>query len=100
MYVVGMVLILAAVTFIPRAFPFAFFKKKIQNRFIQSFLFYVPYAVLSALTFPAIFSVTSNLYLSLIGTGCALTLSFFIKKFYIVSILSVILVYIFSYCFY
>ena len=44
--------IMAVVTYIIRVLPLAIFKKKIQNRFIRSFLAYVPYAVLAAMTFP------------------------------------------------
>lgn len=54
----GMVLaataVMALVTYLPRMLPMAVIKRKIQNRFIRSFLTYVPYAVLSAMTFPAI----------------------------------------------
>lgn len=60
----GMVLaatgVMALVTYLPRMLPMAVFKKKIQNRFIRSFLTYVPYAVLSAMTFPAILYSTSE----------------------------------------
>jgi branched-subunit amino acid transport protein len=37
------------------------FSKKIQSSFIRSFLYYVPYAVLSAMTFPAIFYCTQSM---------------------------------------
>ena len=54
------VAIMAVVTYIIRVLPLAIFKKKIQNRFIQSFLAYVPYAVLAAMTFPAILFSTAE----------------------------------------
>ena len=60
----GMVLaataVMALVTYLPRMLPMAVIKRKIQNRFIRSFLTYVPYAVLSAMTFPAILYSTSD----------------------------------------
>jgi len=65
------VLIMALVTYIPRMLPLAIFKKKIKNRFIRSFLAYVPYAVLAAMTFPAILFCTGgavNIDLSQITT--------------------------------
>ena len=48
------VAIMALVTYIPRMLPLAIFRKKIKSRFIRSFLAYVPYAVLAAMTFPEI----------------------------------------------
>lgn len=60
----GMVLaataVMALVTYLTRMLPMAVFKKKIQNRFLRSFLTYVPYAVLSAMTFPAILYSTAE----------------------------------------
>ena len=40
------VAVMALVTYLPRVLPLAIFRKKINNRFVKSFLFYVPYAVL------------------------------------------------------
>ena len=51
-------LVMAGVTYLLRAAPILIFQKKIENQFIQSFLFYVPYAVLAAMTFPAILTST------------------------------------------
>ena len=53
-------LIMAGVTYLLRAAPILIFQKKIENSFIQSFLFYVPYAVLAAMTFPAILMSTRS----------------------------------------
>ena len=41
------VAVMALVTYLPRVLPLAIFRKKINNRFVKSFLFYVPYAVLA-----------------------------------------------------
>ena len=54
------VLIMALVTYLTRMLPLAIFKKKITNRFVRSFLAYVPYAVLAAMTFPAILYSTAE----------------------------------------
>lgn len=52
--------IMAITTYLIRMLPMVLFKKKIQNEFIQSFLYYVPYAVLAAMTFPDIFTSTRS----------------------------------------
>ena len=69
--------LMAGVTYLIRAIPFAFFTRKIKNRYIRSFLAYVPYAVLSAMTFPAIFYSTGSLMTACCGTAIALILAFF-----------------------
>ena len=47
-------LVMAGVTYLIRMLPLALFRKKISSRFVRSFLYYVPYAVLSAMTLPSI----------------------------------------------
>ncbi|MEG1500965.1 MAG: AzlD domain-containing protein, partial [Clostridiales bacterium] len=54
-YLISAMVFMALITYLIRFLPFAIFKKNIENRFFQSFLYYVPYSVLSAMTFPAIF---------------------------------------------
>ena len=48
------VILMAIVTYIPRAFPVVFLRKKLESRFLRSFLYYVPYAVLGAMIFPKV----------------------------------------------
>ena len=50
---------MAGITYLLRAIPFALISKKIDNTYIKSFLFYLPYAVLSCMTFPAIIYATN-----------------------------------------
>ncbi len=51
--------IMAGVTYLIRMLPLVLIKKRIKNRFLLSFLYYIPYAVLSVMTIPAIFWSTS-----------------------------------------
>ncbi len=67
---------MAGVTYLIRMIPFTLFTKKIESRFVKSFLYYVPYAVLSAMTFPAIFYSTGNSISAWVGTVVALILAF------------------------
>ena len=53
-------IVMAGVTYLIRAIPLTVFTGKIENRFIKSFLAYVPYAVLGAMTFPAIINATHS----------------------------------------
>lgn len=51
---------MAAVTYIIRVLPLTIFRKQVKNRFIKSFLYYVPYATLAAMTFPTIIYATQS----------------------------------------
>ena len=68
--------LMAGVTYLIRMLPFTLFTKKIESTYIKSFLYYVPYAVLSAMTFPAIFYSTGNIVASTMGTIVALILAY------------------------
>ena len=65
--------IMAGVTYLIRVVPFTVFRKKIQNHFLQSFLYYIPYAVLSAMT---IFYSTGNVITAAVGTVVAVLLAY------------------------
>lgn len=70
------IFIMALVTYIPRMFPLVFMKRKIQNRTIRSFLYYVPYAVLAAMTFPEILFSTASVISGIVGLLTALFLAY------------------------
>ena len=54
------IVVMAGVTYLIRMLPLALLRKKLRSRFIKSFLFYVPYAVLAVMTVPAIFESTGS----------------------------------------
>ena len=67
--------VMAGVTYLIRMLPLVLFRRKIQSRFVKSFLYYVPYAVLGAMTFPAIIYSTSGIPASCAGLIVALLLA-------------------------
>ena len=69
-------LVTAGVTYLTRMIPLVLMKGKIKNRFILSFLHYIPYAVLSVMTVPAIFFATDSAIPAIGGFLTALLLSF------------------------
>ncbi len=69
--------VMAGVTYLIRMIPFTLFRRKIKSRFIQSVLYYIPYAVLSAMTFPSIFYSTDSPITAAIGTVTAIILAYF-----------------------
>lgn len=52
--------VMGAVSFAIRALPMTLLRRPIENRFLQSFLYYIPYVTLAVMTFPAILSATST----------------------------------------
>ena len=80
------VAIMALITYLIRVLPITVFRKKITSIWLQSFLYYVPYAVLAALTFPAIFTATGNVVTSVAGTVVALILAYFDTGLVIVAV--------------
>ena len=60
-------LILAGSTYLIRAVPFAALQKKITNRYVRSFLYYIPYSVLAAMTLPAALYATGNVIAAVAG---------------------------------
>lgn len=95
-YMILMALTMAGVTYIIRMIPMVFFKGEIKSTFIKSFLYYVPYAVLTAMTFPSVFFITGNAYSSLIGTCVALIGAASKKSLVVVAILSVLSILVFE----
>ncbi len=70
------ILLMAFVTYLIRALPLTLIRKEIKSKFIKSFLHYVPYATLAAMTFPAILYATDYMIASIVGFGVALLLAF------------------------
>lgn len=67
---------MALVTYLVRVLPLVLIKRKIQDRFVLSFLHYMPYAVLSVMTVPAVFFATDHILSAVAGVAAALALAF------------------------
>ncbi len=69
-------LVMAGVTYLIRVIPFVLINKKIENRFLNSFLYYIPYTVLAAMTFPAILYATGNMLSAVAGLLAAIFIAY------------------------
>ena len=67
----GAIAVMAAVTYLLRAVPLVALRKRITNPWLLSFLYYVPYAVLTAMTIPAIIFATESRVSGLVALGVA-----------------------------
>lgn len=85
---------MAGVTYLIRMIPFTFMRKKIKSVFIRSFLYYVPYAVLGAMTFPYIFYSTGSIITASAGAAAALVLAYFNKSLITVAVCSSVVAFI------
>lgn len=54
------IFVMAAVSYAIRVLPLTLIRKEIKNRFLRSFLYYVPYVTLAVMTFPAIVEATQS----------------------------------------
>jgi branched-subunit amino acid transport protein len=88
------ILTMAVVTYLIRMIPLAVFQKKIQNQFLRSFLYYVPYACLMAMTFPAVLYATGNLLSALAGVVVAVVLALREKSLAVVALFSCVAVFV------
>lgn len=86
-------LVMAGVTYFIRMLPLTLIRKPIRSRFLRSFLSYVPYAVLGAMTIPDIFYATGSLYTALIGLAAALFMAWKEKSLVAVAITACAAVY-------
>ena len=82
------ILVMAVTTYLIRALPLTLFKKPIKNRFLKSFLHYVPVACLTAMTFPAILYATENMISGAVGLAVALVLAYCRRSLILVSVAS------------
>ena len=81
-------LIMAGVTYLVRMIPMVLIKEKIKNKYILSFLHYIPYTVLSVMTVPACFYATDSPLTAAVGFAIAIIASLFERTLIQVAALS------------
>lgn len=93
MYLIICMFILALVTYMPRVIPLVI-NKQIESTYIKSVLYYMPYYVLGAMTFPAVLYSTNSLLFSLIGTLVGVALAYKEQSLIKVAMASVAIIYL------
>lgn len=79
---------MALTTYLIRVLPLTIFRKPIKSRFLRSFLYYVPYACLTAMTFPAILSSTESILSGAVALAVAVLLAYRGKSLIVVALSS------------
>ena len=70
------ILIMALTIFMIRVLPLTLIRKKIKNKILRSFLFYVPYVTLAVMTFPAIIYATESIWSGVAALAVGVVLSY------------------------
>lgn len=69
--------VMALVTYLIRVLPLTLIRKQIKNKFLKSFLYYVPYVTLAVMTFPAIIHATQSIYSGLLALVVGIVVAWF-----------------------
>ena len=91
--------VMFAVTYATKAIGLLFVKKPIKNKYVKSFLYYLPYSVLAVMVFPTILFSTSTIWSGVAGTLVALVLAYFRRGLLVVSVASIATVFLVEMCF-
>ena len=88
------IFIMAAVTYLIRVLPLTLVRKKITNRILRSFLYYVPYVTLAVMTFPAVIEATSSVWSGLAALVIGVVLAYVGVSLFGVAVCSCLAVFI------
>ena len=83
----GYLLVMSVVSFIIRVLPVTLIRQQIKNRFIRSLLFYLPYATLAVMTFPAILTISENPLCGAAAFAASLLTAWFTKNLFLSALL-------------
>lgn len=81
------ILIMAAVSFVIRTLPVTLIRRQIKNRFVRAFLYYLPYATLAVMTFPAILLISENPWCGAAAFAASLVTAWVTKNLFLSALL-------------
>ena len=84
-YMLAGIAVMSGVTWAIRMIPLALIRRRFKNRFLLSFLYYLPYGVLAAMIYPAVFTSCGSVAASAVGAAAAIILAFFKAKLIVVA---------------
>ena len=82
------IIVMGVVSFIIRVTPLTLIRRQIKNRFIRSLLYYLPYATLAVMTFPAILSISENPLCGAAAFAAALLAAWFTKNLFLSAVIA------------
>ena len=93
-YFITALAVMAGVTYLIRLLPLLFIRRRITNRFIRSFLYYVPYVTLAVMTFPDILYATNSVFSGLLALIAGAALAWSGRSLFTVAVLSCVMVFV------
>lgn len=93
-YYLGVLAVTCIVTYLIRMIPLTVFQKEIKSRFLKDFFYYIPYAVLGAMTFPAILYSTRSVISAGIGFAAACISAYFKRGLLVTALISALCVFV------
>ena len=88
------ILAMAGVTYCIRVLPLTLIRRKIENRFLRSFLYYVPYVTLTVMTFPAILEATGSVWSGVAALAAGILVAYLTENLFLVSVLCCAVVFV------
>ena len=88
------IFVMAAVIYLIRLLPLTLIRKRITNKTLRSFLFYVPYVTLAVMTFPAILEATNSIWSGIAALVSGVLLAYFGVGLFGVAVCSCVVVFI------
>ncbi len=86
--------VMAIVSYCIRVLPLTLIRREIKNRFIRSFLYYVPYVTLAVMTFPAILEATGSVWSGLAALVIGAVVAYLTGNLFLTSVLCCVVVFI------
>lgn len=88
------ILVAGLVSTLIRVLPVTVFRKPIKNRFIRSFLYYVPYVTLAVMTFPAIIDATQSKLAGVLALICGTVAAWLNQSLFRVAVICCVVVFV------
>ena len=88
------ILVMAAVSYLLRVLPLTLIRKPIENHFMRSLFFYMPYVTLSVMTVPAIFAISDNIFCGIAALISAAVVAWFSSNLFFSAVAACLAVYI------
>ncbi|MDY3072886.1 MAG: AzlD domain-containing protein [Eubacteriales bacterium] len=88
------ILAMAGVTYCIRVLPLTLIRRKIENRFLRSFLYYVPYVTLTVMTCPAIIEATGSVWSGVAALAAGILVAYLTENLFLVSVLCCAVVFV------
>ncbi|MEA4824474.1 MAG: AzlD domain-containing protein [Clostridiaceae bacterium] len=93
-YIWFAIFVMAGVTYLIRVLPLTLIRREIKNRFLRSFLYYVPYVTLAVMTFPAILDATASVWSALAALVAGVVIAYLTGNLFLVSVLCCVVVFL------